>query len=72
MKDHPLYPIYKTYIRYRNISEGAKNMYLISEFSFQNFQEEYERNYRFKKKIDRLHLPVIRDKKISSIIDETD
>lgn len=54
------------------MTKGAKALFKISQPAFEDFIEEYERNPRFAKKIDKNFISENRDYKIKSIIDDID
>jgi len=72
MSEDELQQGYFFYIENKNKDKGWKSMMKISNDGFESFEEEYERNYRFQKKIDELFKYKIRGEKINQIIDETD
>ncbi len=69
-KKHELYMLYELYINSKKISNGAKKLLKISEFSFEDFRFSYMNNLNFKMVIDKIILSEIRDKKIDSLIGE--
>lgn len=68
IKDHYLYPLYLEHLKAKRLSNGALELYKMSEEAFFDFKYRYDTDVLFKEKQDRAYKSVIREHKIDDII----
>lgn len=75
IKNDKLYPYYVSWIQDKQlknrISYGALNLLKLSTSAFEDFRNQYTKNFRFHQLVNDLHKVEIRDEKIADILNGT-